>query len=73
MAYVGNTERLCQAIVDGDLEHVQDWLAQEDADPDCRDYTGRTPLHLAVTSSTPEIVQELIKSGARLVARLAGK
>ncbi|KAF2273661.1 ankyrin repeat protein [Westerdykella ornata] len=71
MAYVGNTARLCQAIVDCDLEHVEDWLAQEGADPNCRDYTGRTPLHLAVVSSTPEIVKSLIDHGARLVARLA--
>ncbi|KAK7614422.1 ankyrin repeat protein [Phyllosticta paracitricarpa] len=71
MAYVGNTARLCQAIVDGDLEHVQDWLAQEGSDPNCRDYTGRTPLQLACTSSTPEIVQALVDAGARMVARVA--
>ncbi|KAF2741780.1 ankyrin repeat protein [Sporormia fimetaria CBS 119925] len=71
MAYVGNTARLCQAIVDGDLEHVEDWLAQEGADPNCRDYTGRTPLQLAATSSTPEVVAALTNGGARLVARLA--
>ncbi|KAK3906939.1 hypothetical protein C8A05DRAFT_40270 [Staphylotrichum tortipilum] len=71
MAYVGNTARLCQAIVDGDLEHVTDWLAQEGADPNTRDYTGRAPLHLAVMSSTPEIVRALVDAGARLVARLA--
>ncbi|EUC43413.1 hypothetical protein COCMIDRAFT_38672 [Bipolaris oryzae ATCC 44560] len=70
MAYVGNTARLCRAIVDCDLEHVQDWLSQEGADPNQRDYTGRTPLHLAVTTSTLEIVQALIDSGARLVSRL---
>ncbi|KAL1640615.1 hypothetical protein SLS58_006810 [Diplodia intermedia] len=71
MAYVGNTARLCQAIVDGDVYHVEDWLAQEDADPNCRDYTGRTPLHLACHSSSPEIVQRLVDAGARMVARLA--
>ncbi|KAK4170229.1 Ankycorbin [Cladorrhinum sp. PSN259] len=71
MAYVGNTARLCQAIVDGDAEHVSDWLAQEGADPNTRDYTGRAPLHLAVMSSTPQIVQLLVDAGARLVARLA--
>lgn len=70
MAYVGNTARLCQAIVDGDLEHVQDWLKQEGADPNRRDYTGRTPLHLAVMVSTPEIVQCLIDGGARITARI---
>ncbi|ETS87326.1 hypothetical protein PFICI_01154 [Pestalotiopsis fici W106-1] len=71
MAYVGNTARLCQAIVDEDLEHVEDWLAQEGADPNQRDYTGRTPLQLAVTSSSPAIVQTLVDRGARLIARLA--
>ncbi|KAJ4295986.1 hypothetical protein N0V88_004688 [Collariella sp. IMI 366227] len=71
MAYVGNTAQLCQAIVDEDLDQVQKWLAREDADPNTRDYTGRTPLHLAVMSSTPEVVQALVDAGARLVARLA--
>ncbi|KAH6660295.1 ankyrin repeat-containing domain protein [Truncatella angustata] len=71
MAYVGNTARLCQAIVDEDIEHVQDWLSQEGADPNQRDYTGRTPLHLAVTSSTPAVVKCLVDHGARLIARLA--
>jgi ankyrin repeat protein len=71
MAYVGNTARLCQAIVDEDLDHVVDWLAQEGADPNTRDYTGRTPLHLAAMSSTPEVVRALVNAGARLVARVA--
>jgi len=71
MAYVGNTARLCQSIVDGDIDDVLNWLSQEDADPNKRDYTGRTPLQLAVMSSTPEVVKCLVDHGARLTARLA--
>ncbi|TVY32755.1 Uncharacterized protein LOCC1_G008587 [Lachnellula occidentalis] len=70
MAYVGDTARLCQAIVDEDLEHVQDWCCQEGVDVNRRDYTGRTPLQLAAMASTPDIVQCLIDNGARMVARL---
>jgi hypothetical protein len=70
MAYVGDTAHLCQAIVDGELEHVEDWCSQEGVDVNRRDYTGRTPLHLAVMASKPEIVQCLIDAGARLIARL---
>ncbi|KAK0624036.1 hypothetical protein B0T14DRAFT_428976 [Immersiella caudata] len=71
MAYIGNTARLCQSIVDGAVDEVKDWLAQEGADPNKRDYTGRSPLHLAVMSSTPEVVRLLVQSGARITARLA--
>ena len=71
MAYVGNTEGLCQAIVDHDLAGVKEWLAQENADPNIRDYTGRTPLQLASLTSTPEIAQCLVDHGARLVSRMA--
>lgn len=70
MAYVGNTQLLCQAIVDGDVEYVQQWLSQEGNDPNTRDYTGRAPLHLAVAQSTLEVVRCLIDGGARMVARL---
>jgi hypothetical protein len=71
MAYVGNTARLCQSIVHGDIDEVEDWLGQDGADPNTRDYTGRTPLHLAVMSSTPEVVRCLVDAGARLVSRIA--
>jgi hypothetical protein len=71
MAYIGNTARLCQSIVDGAVNEVKDWLAQDGADPNKRDYTGRSPLHLAVMSSTPEVVRCLVDSGARITARLA--
>ncbi|RJE25339.1 ankyrin repeat protein [Aspergillus sclerotialis] len=71
MAYVGNTERLCQAIVDHNLEEVKCWLEQETSDPNTRDYTGRTPLQLACMTSTPEVVQCLVDHGARLISRIA--
>ena len=70
MAYIGNTTRLCQAIVDNDLEGVVDWFNGDEADVNRRDHTGRTPLQLAVMCSSPEIVQCLIDRGARIVARL---
>ncbi|KAF4971655.1 hypothetical protein FZEAL_9782 [Fusarium zealandicum] len=71
MAYVGNTARLCQSIVDGDVDDVLNWLSQEDSDPNKRDYTGRSPLHLAAMTSTPEVVRCLVNHGSRLTARLA--
>jgi ankyrin repeat protein len=49
---------------------VQDWCAQEGVDVNRRDYTGRTPLHLAVMASSIEVVKCLIDNGARLIARL---
>ncbi|EPS32748.1 hypothetical protein PDE_07708 [Penicillium oxalicum 114-2] len=71
MAYIGSTEKLCQAIVSHDLEAVKSLLSQEGVDPDRRDYSGRTPLQLACMSSTPEIVQCLVDHDARLIARMA--
>ncbi|PGH11964.1 hypothetical protein AJ79_04551 [Helicocarpus griseus UAMH5409] len=71
-AYVGDTESLCQAIVVGDLAHVQKCCSQEGFNVDRRDHTGRTPLHLAIICGTPEIVQCLINHDARLVSRIAG-
>ncbi|CAG8909526.1 unnamed protein product [Penicillium egyptiacum] len=71
MAYVGRTERLCQAIVANDVDSVKAFLADEGANPDRRDYTGRTPLQLACMCSTPEVVQCLVDGGARMIPRMA--
>ncbi|KAJ5164427.1 uncharacterized protein N7500_006257 [Penicillium coprophilum] len=71
MAYVGRTERLCQAIVANDVDSVKAFLAEEGTNPDRRDYTGRTPLQLACMCSTPEVVQCLVDGGARMIPRMA--
>ncbi|KAJ5835857.1 hypothetical protein N7447_001883 [Penicillium robsamsonii] len=71
MAYVGRTERLCQAIVANDTESVKAFLAEAGTNPDRRDYTGRTPLQLACMCSTPEVVQCLVDGGARMIPRMA--
>ncbi|KAL7657596.1 hypothetical protein ACMYSQ_003768 [Aspergillus niger] len=71
MAYIGNTERLCHAIVECDIEGVKACLAEEMIDPNDRDHTGRTPLQLACLASTSDIVQCLVDHGARMISRLA--
>ena len=70
MGYVGNTQMLCQAIVDGDLEYIRSWLEQEGNNPDTRDYVGRTPLHLAAINGSTEVVKLLVEGGAKLIYRL---
>ena len=70
MAYVGNTQLLCQRICEGDVNFVDVWCKENPDLVDRRDHTGRTPLHLAVHVSTPDVVQCLVNHGARIVARL---
>lgn len=70
MAYIGNTQELCQKICDQDLSFVQDWCGKNPESINRRDHTGRTPLHVAAQCSTPEILKCLVDHGARIVARL---
>lgn len=70
MAYIGNTEMLCEAIVENDVEFVKEWCAREGAEVNRRDYTGRSPLHLACISGSEEIVQCLVDAGARITSRV---
>lgn len=70
MAYIGNTQELCQKICDGDASFVAEWCKKNPNDVDRRDHTGRTPLHLAAQCSNPEVLECLVENGARIVARL---
>ncbi|KAL9594575.1 MAG: hypothetical protein Q9219_006959 [cf. Caloplaca sp. 3 TL-2023] len=70
MAYIGNTQELCQRISDGDLDFVEEWCKENHDAVDRRDHTGRTPLHLAAQCSTPEVLKCLVDNGARIVSRL---
>ena len=70
MAYIGNTQELCQKICDGDIDFVEAWCKSNPDSIDRRDHTGRTPLHVAAQSSTPEVLECLVDHGARIVARL---
>ncbi|KAK2757575.1 hypothetical protein FQN54_004544 [Arachnomyces sp. PD_36] len=71
MAYVSNAQRFLEAIVDGNLEQVEQHCKRPGFDVNGRDHTGRTPLHLAAMCSTPEVVQCLLDNGARIIARVA--
>ncbi|KAF2674811.1 ankyrin [Microthyrium microscopicum] len=70
MAYVSANGRMCRAVVDHDLTEVEKCLL-EGIDPNRRDYTGRTLLHLAVMTSTVDIVKCLLKHGAYIVPRVS--
>ncbi|KAL9611524.1 MAG: hypothetical protein Q9167_003849, partial [Letrouitia subvulpina] len=70
MAYIGNTQELCQRIQDGDLGFVESWCRSHRESIDRRDHTGRTPLHVAAQCSTPKVLKCLVDHGARIVARL---
>ncbi|KAK6355467.1 hypothetical protein TWF696_004564 [Orbilia brochopaga] len=69
MAYLSINEVLCRAIVANDPEAVKAFIS-EGGDVNKRDYTGRTPLHLAVLASTIDIIQILLDGGARITPRL---
>ncbi|KAI0325229.1 ankyrin [Cubamyces sp. BRFM 1775] len=69
-AYMGQTEKLFNAIVAGDRATVARVLSQEGTGIDRRDHVGRTPLQFAILSKEVDIACDLIDSGARMTARL---
>ncbi|KAK6512296.1 hypothetical protein TWF481_001186 [Arthrobotrys musiformis] len=70
MAYIGDDETLCKAIIANDAEFIKKWVTEEGHDVNKRDHTGRTPLHLAAQVSTPEIVKILLDAGAKMIWRI---
>ena len=68
--YVKPTQKLFTAIAVRDRDAAQN-LIREEIDVNQRDHVGRTALHVAILSKTPEIACDLINAGARITARLA--
>ncbi|KAI0708741.1 hypothetical protein C8T65DRAFT_535541, partial [Cerioporus squamosus] len=69
-AYVGPTEKLFNAIVQGDRAAVATFISQEGYDLNRRDQVGRTPLQLAILSKEVDIACDLIDAGARMTSRV---
>lgn len=57
-------DTLSDAIREGDVDGVRDWLASHEVDLDQAGPAGRLPLHEAVTEKHPDIVRLLLASGA---------
>ena len=58
-------EALCLRAEDGDVKGVAELVGRCGAGLSERDCTGQTPLHVAVRSGRGEVVQLLLKAGAR--------
>ncbi|KAI9150792.1 hypothetical protein HJFPF1_10569 [Paramyrothecium foliicola] len=70
MAYLGNTQELCEFITAGNVDAVREWCAVEENDVNHRDHTGRMPLHLAVMCGQLDVLKVLIENGARITSRI---
>ncbi|KAG8785845.1 hypothetical protein FRC15_000608 [Serendipita sp. 397] len=68
-AYLGDVEKLFQAIASSDMETVRD-IVEGGFDLQRRDHVGRTSLHLALLAQNEVIASYLIDAGARITARL---
>ncbi|KAG8817296.1 hypothetical protein FRC17_011296, partial [Serendipita sp. 399] len=68
-AYLGDVERLFQAVANDDIETVRD-IVEGGFDLKRRDHVGRTSLQLALLGQREAIASYLIDAGARITARL---
>lgn len=69
-AYIGDVEKLFNAIAEGDKASVVALISGGAADLQKRDHVGRTPLQLAIIAEQMEIAELLVDEGARITARL---
>ncbi|KIJ65131.1 hypothetical protein HYDPIDRAFT_153095 [Hydnomerulius pinastri MD-312] len=69
-AYVTETTKFFSAVSRNDTETLNNMIEKK-AGINCRDYVGRTPLHVAILSGAVEAAVILIDAGARMTARLA--
>ena len=70
-----DTESFREAVVEGDLKVVEEYLAQG-GDPNIggggQNDPGETPLHLACIHGRVDVIKALIKAGAAVDARATG-
>ncbi|KAF7337713.1 Ankyrin repeat protein [Mycena sanguinolenta] len=67
-AYITPTDKFFTAIAAHDRVAVSNLLREIGLN--CRDCVGRTPLHLAILSSAPDIACDFVHAGARITTQM---